>query len=79
MRKQNCNIDVDTLRKKQLKFKLFTQKHQMQNKIKHISKLKNRINNLKNRNQLNNLISSHNMPSNNSRNIVTMQLRNKRR
>ncbi|KAF0762184.1 Transposable element P transposase [Aphis craccivora] len=51
----------------------------MQNKIKHISKLKNRINNLKNRNQLNNLISSHNMPSNNSRNIVTMQLRNKRR
>jgi len=33
----------------------------------------------KNRNQLNNLISTHNFPSNNSRAIVTMQFRNKRR
>lgn len=78
-RKQNYNMNNDTPRKKKLKQKIFTQQHQMQNKKKQISKLKNRINNLKNRNHLNNLISSHKFRSNHSRAIVTMQLRNKRR
>ncbi|KAE9521917.1 hypothetical protein AGLY_017724 [Aphis glycines] len=73
--KQNYNMNNDTPRKKKLKQKIFTQQHQMQNKKKQISKLKNRINNLKNRNHLNNLISSHKFRSNHLRAI----LRNKRR
>jgi len=77
------NIFADTLietpRKKILNKTIQKQKKILHNKITHISKLKNNISKFKKQNTLKNLMYDHKFPSCNSRAIVTMQLRNKRR
>lgn len=70
-------MTILTLREKKI---IITRKQQqINNKKTHIFKLKKKINSLKTRNYLNNLIMSHKFPSNNSRAIFMMQLKNKRR
>uniref|UniRef100_A0A2S2P4P3 Transposable element P transposase n=1 Tax=Schizaphis graminum TaxID=13262 RepID=A0A2S2P4P3_SCHGA len=79
--KRNIFADtiIETPRKKKLNKIIQQQKKLLHNKSTHISKLKTNINKFKNQNTLNNLINTHKFPSHNSRAIVTMQLRNKRR
>lgn len=77
-RKQKYEI-IDTSRKMKLRKSIRRKQQQINNNKSHILKLKKNINSLKTRNRLNNLIMAHKFPSKNSRAIVTMQLKNKRR
>lgn len=72
-------IEEHTPRKLKLKQKLKEKNKTIHNKITHISKLKKKICGFKIRNNLNNLLYSHHFKSNNSKAIVTMQLKNKQR
>lgn len=67
-------IEIDTPRKFNLK-----QKIKQKNKITHISKLKNRVSSLITRNNFKNSVNMHNFSSKNSKAIVTMQLKDRRR
>lgn len=77
--KRKQKNDINTPRKKKLQNIITRKQQQINSKKTHIFKLKKKINSLKTRNCLNNLIMSHKFPSTNSRAIVTMQLKNKRR
>jgi len=75
LKRKSDLIEIDTARKINLK-----QKNKLiHNKITHISKLKKRVITFKTHNNVKNSINMHNFPSINSKSIVTMQLKDRRR
>ncbi|KAL4126306.1 hypothetical protein QTP88_010528 [Uroleucon formosanum] len=78
-KKLSHNKDPDTPRKIKLKQQIEKKSKKIKNKNSQICKLKNYASKFKIRNNLNNLINAHQFPSCNSRALVTMQLKNKRR
>ncbi|KAL4148879.1 hypothetical protein QTP88_003024 [Uroleucon formosanum] len=78
-KKHSHNKDPDTPRKIKLKQQIEKKSKKIKNKNSQICKLKNYASKFKIRNNLNNLINAHQFPSCNSRALVTMQLKNKRR
>lgn len=72
-------LEYDSPRKIKLKQKIETKSKLIHNKNNHILKLKKSISKYKTRHNLNNLMSAFKFPSCNSRAMVTMQLKNKRR
>ncbi|KAL4126514.1 hypothetical protein QTP88_010736 [Uroleucon formosanum] len=78
-KKHSHNKDPDTSRKIKLKQQIEKKSKKIKNKNSQICKLKNYASKFKIRNNLNNLINAHQFPSCNSRALVTMQLKNKRR
>ncbi|XP_060845172.1 uncharacterized protein LOC132924740 [Rhopalosiphum padi] len=78
-RKHSYDKDPDTPRKIKLKQKIEKKSKIIHNKNSHISKLKNYASKFKVQNNLKNLINAYQFPSCNSRALVTMQLKTKRR
>jgi hypothetical protein len=72
-------LDNDSPRKIKLKQQIEKKSKLIHNKNTHISKLKKCVSQYKIRNSFNNLMSAFKFPSSNSRAIVTMQLKKKRR
>lgn len=75
LKRKSKSIEEDTPKKLKLKEKNKT----IHNKITHISKLKKKVSRFNMSRNLNSLLCSHQFPSNNSKAMVTMQLKNKRR
>jgi len=79
LKRKSDLIEIDTPRKINLKQKLKLKNKLIHNKISHISKLKKRVNTFNTHNNVKNSINMHNFPSINSKAIVTMQLKDRRR
>ncbi|KAL4141601.1 hypothetical protein QTP88_004217 [Uroleucon formosanum] len=79
LKRKSDLIEIDTPRKIDLKQKLKQKNKLIHNKITHISKLKKRVNTFNTRNNVKNSINMHNFLSINSKAIVTMQLKDRRR
>lgn len=79
LKRKSDIIEIDTPRKLELKRKLKQKNKTVHNKINHISRLKKRISNFSVKNNLNNLLNIHDFLSVNSKSMVTMQLKNRRR
>lgn len=80
LKRKSDLIEIDTPRKIHLKQKLKQKNKIIHNKIAHISKLKKkRISTVNTHNNIKNLINMHNFSSINSKAMVTMQLKDRRR
>ncbi|CAI6369764.1 unnamed protein product [Macrosiphum euphorbiae] len=79
IRKRNLQDDLDSPIKKKLKTKLINSTRKLHSKVTIISKMKKKIVTLKTRNTLHNILHSHKFPSKNSKALVTMQLKSKKR
>ena len=79
LKRKSDLIEIDTPRKINLKQKLKQKNKSIHSKISHISKLKKRVNTFNTHNNVKNSINMHNFPSINSKAIVTMQLKDRRR